>query len=162
MRNPDSLEVSAIALDIADETYDLTAAFPRDQRFELAAQMHRAAISIGSNIYEGCGRPTRKAFVAFLGVALGSASELRFHLRLARRRGFAAEHDIARMEKHLLHLIRKLARLIAANRGHSRIPLQSGRTSRRFASHVDAPDPSANPPSTQPLAPAAAPRPPSV
>ncbi len=76
MQNPDNLQVTRKARELAVETYRCTASFPRDERFGLTAQMRRAAVSIGSNISEGCGRGGNRELVAFLHYALGSASEL--------------------------------------------------------------------------------------
>ena len=56
MQNPDKLRVSGKAEDLALAVYDYTDAFPRDVRYGLTAQMRRAAVSIGSNIFEGCSR----------------------------------------------------------------------------------------------------------
>jgi len=88
MRNPDSLRVSALALELVDGVYDLTSTFPPDERFGLTAQMRRACVSVGSNIYEGCGRDTDKAFAACLAVALSETMELRFQLTFAARRSW--------------------------------------------------------------------------
>ena len=80
MQNPDNLRVSRDAEDLADRIYDFTAAFPRDERFGLTAQMRRAAVSIGSNIFEGCSRQSNKSLVAYLYHAHGSAGELVFQM----------------------------------------------------------------------------------
>jgi four helix bundle protein len=45
--------------------------------------MRRAAVSVGSNIAEGCGRHGDRALVAFLQIAMGSASELEFQTELS-------------------------------------------------------------------------------
>src|SRR5256885_9678627 len=47
--------------ELADRIYDFTAGFPRDERFGLTAQMRRAPVSIGSNIFEGCSRQSNKS-----------------------------------------------------------------------------------------------------
>ena len=47
--------------------------------------MQRAAVSIGSNVSEGCGRSTEPQFLAFLQIAMGSACELDFQIRVAHR-----------------------------------------------------------------------------
>src|SRR5437868_3318093 len=88
MQNPDNLRVSRAAEDLADLVYDFTAAFPIDERFGLRAQMRRAAVSAGSNIYEGCGRQSNKALLPFLYYSHGSAGELAFQTRLTARRKF--------------------------------------------------------------------------
>lgn len=102
---------------IAEMTYAFTRTFPTDQRFVLTAQMQRAAVSIGSNIYEACGRPAGKPFIAFLYYALGSTSELQFQLRLAIHLGYGntsaateLSHEIVRMKQGLSLLIKRQPR----------------------------------------------------
>ncbi|MEO8623565.1 MAG: four helix bundle protein [bacterium] len=85
MRNPYKLRVTETAFSVADLTYRATAQFPSTERFGLVAQMRRAAVSIGSNIAEGCGRCTDAQLVNFLQYSSGSASELEFQARLAMR-----------------------------------------------------------------------------
>lgn len=70
---------------VAEATYRVTREFPPDERWGLVSQMRRAAVSIGSNIAEGCGRSTNPQFVAFLQIAMGSASELEYQARLSLR-----------------------------------------------------------------------------
>ncbi|HEX9704267.1 MAG TPA: four helix bundle protein [Gemmatimonadales bacterium] len=65
------------------EVYRVTRSFPREERYGLTAQMRRAAASVSANIAEGCGRRGRREFAQFLQIALGSASELEYHLLLA-------------------------------------------------------------------------------
>ena len=88
MKNPDKLRVARAAEDLAVLVYDYTAAFPREERYGLAAQLRKTAVSIGSNIFEGCGRLTEPGFRASLGVAHGETSELLFQIRLAIRLSF--------------------------------------------------------------------------
>ncbi|MFT3703974.1 MAG: four helix bundle protein [Agriterribacter sp.] len=49
--------------------------FPKEEKYELASQLQRAALSIPLNISEGCGRYTDKDFAHFLDNALGSLNE---------------------------------------------------------------------------------------
>ncbi|WP_234989096.1 four helix bundle protein [Fibrobacter sp. UWB15] len=71
------------AMNVAVETYRLTSAFPKDEMFGLTSQMRRAAVSIASNIAEGEGRKSRNEFSHFLGIALGSKSELETQIVLS-------------------------------------------------------------------------------
>jgi four helix bundle protein len=52
--------------------------------FGLTSQIRRAAGSIGANLAEGCGRWGEAELARFVQIAMGSASELQNHLRLAR------------------------------------------------------------------------------
>jgi four helix bundle protein len=63
--------------------YAITGTFPKVEQFGLGAQMRRAAISIGANIAEGCGRNGDGELRRFLNIALGSANELRCLLEVA-------------------------------------------------------------------------------
>ncbi len=95
--------------------YRVTRSFPNEELYGLTAQIRRAAVSIGANIAEGCGRRTRPDFARFLQIALGSASELEYHLVLAADLGFLgrAAHDqfaerVIEVKRMLFGFIRKL------------------------------------------------------
>jgi len=68
--------------------YRATAQFPRDERFGLTSQLRRAAVSIATNIVEGCARRTTRDYLHFLNVAFASASETRYRIDLSHRLGF--------------------------------------------------------------------------
>jgi len=76
------------SIQLVTEVYKLTAKFPRSETYGLASQMQRAATSIPSNIAEGRNRGTRKDFVQFLRIALGSATELETQLIIATNLGY--------------------------------------------------------------------------
>jgi four helix bundle protein len=67
--------------------YKCTASFPDNERFGLSAQMRRSATSIPANIAEGCGRRSDNELGRFVRISLGSATELEYHLLLARDLG---------------------------------------------------------------------------
>src|SRR3954467_137693 len=74
MFNFEKLEVWQKAIDFADLVYVDTRSFPNDERFGLTNQMRRAAVSISSNIAEGCSRGSKADFRRFIEIATGSAS----------------------------------------------------------------------------------------
>jgi four helix bundle protein len=82
MQDHRRLEVYQLARELALDVYAIGATLPASERFELARQLRRAAVSTGSNIAEGCGRTTQPELRNFLGTALGSATELEFQLDL--------------------------------------------------------------------------------
>ena len=64
--------------------YRTTAAFPREELYGLTSQLRRAGSSIAANLAEGCGRNGDMEFARFCSMAMGSASELEYHLLLAK------------------------------------------------------------------------------
>ena len=69
---------------LAEQTYSLARGFPAEERYGLARQLRRAAVSIPSNIAEGSAHPTKR-YVHHLRIALGSEAELQTQLQLSVR-----------------------------------------------------------------------------
>ena len=82
------LEVWQRAIELVKETYKLSKKLPKEEIYALSDQMRRAAVSILSNIAEGCGRSGSKDYPHFLSVALGSTYELQTQLILGEELGF--------------------------------------------------------------------------
>jgi four helix bundle protein len=80
---------------LAVELFAVSATFGRPPYFTLRNQMLRAGISDPANLAEGAGRTGDREFRRFVRIALGSASELEYHLLLARDLGLipVATHD---------------------------------------------------------------------
>jgi four helix bundle protein len=114
MRDSSKLRLTSEAEDLAVAVYRATASFPRDERFGLTAQMRRAAVSIGSNVVEGCHRQGNKAFVAFLYHALGSAAELLFQIGLAMKLGMGDDKTLAALASQATDVKKMTSRLIAS------------------------------------------------
>lgn len=76
------------SVDLSVKIYHLTDHFPQREIYALSSQMRRAAVSISSNIAEGRSRHTKKDFIHFLYMALGSAAELETQLLIANRLAF--------------------------------------------------------------------------
>ena len=65
------------------DIYKATANFPREELYGLTNQLRRSCASIPANIAEGCGRNSDADFSRFLQIAMGSATELEYHLLLS-------------------------------------------------------------------------------
>ena len=85
MHNFRDLQVWQLAMQVTEEVYLLLADLPKEERYELASQLRRCAVSVPSNIAEGAGRGSDKEFSHFLNIAMGSAYELETQLLLANR-----------------------------------------------------------------------------
>jgi four helix bundle protein len=82
------LEVWKKSIDLTEKVYIITKGFPDDERYGLTSQLRRAAVSVSSNISEGCGRRTSKDFTGFLHNAFGSIKEIECQLIIANRLGY--------------------------------------------------------------------------
>jgi len=106
------LDVWRLAIDLAQDVYEVSKVFPRDEQFGMTSQMRRAAVSIAGNIAEGAARNGQREFTQFLYIALGSASEMETQLEIARRLGLVAEGDFARLDALLARVAQMLRGLI--------------------------------------------------
>ena len=115
MRDHTKLRAFELADEVALLTYKHTAEFPKHEQFGLTSQMRRAAVSVPSNIVEGCARDSAADYLRFLDIAFGSLGELEYQLSLADRLGFAQgpaelSAKVTEASKVLGSLIRSLRR----------------------------------------------------
>lgn len=98
------------AVDLAQVVYELTSGFPKEEMFSLTSQMRRAAVSIASNIAEGCARKSDKELLNFLSIAVGSLAELETQAIIATRLGYlsgnALQERIVEVRRLLMGLVR--------------------------------------------------------
>jgi four helix bundle protein len=113
MQDPKNLEVTEYAYRIAIGVYRLTATFPDEERYGLTQQMRRAAVSIGSNISEGCGRRGNRELLHSLYTAIAEAKELAFQLRVSDGLDLGSSSERAQLGAELDRLERMLNRLTA-------------------------------------------------
>lgn len=85
MNNYKELKVWQKAVDFTVEIHKLSGYFPNHEQFGLTSQVRRAAYSIPSNIAEGAGRGSKKEFIHFLSIALGSTFEIETQLIIANK-----------------------------------------------------------------------------
>ncbi len=93
--------------------YRGSAGFPSKERFGLTSQLRRACVSIPANIAEGCGRRTDADFARFIDYAMGSASEVEYHLLLAHDLGFLADDPYEPLHAQTTEVKRMLASFLA-------------------------------------------------
>ena len=98
---------------LAELVYDAAASFPPDERYGLASQIKRAAVSVPSCIAEGNAGASTRDYLKFLSMAKGSLAEVQTQLLLATRLGFVDRAavdlalDKARLVSVLLQALRK-------------------------------------------------------
>ncbi len=81
------LEVWRKSHQLAKEIFDLTEVFPRPYLYDLTSQLRRAALSVPTNIAEGCAAGHSKELMQFLNVSKRSVSETQYLLLFASEQG---------------------------------------------------------------------------
>ncbi len=107
-----SLKVWEKAHQLTLEVYEATNKFPKEELYGLTSQIRRACASIPTNIAEGCGRGSNAEFSRFLQIAMGSASELEYHLLLAHDLKFLTEPAYVHLSASTIEVKKMLAALI--------------------------------------------------
>jgi four helix bundle protein len=104
MQDYEKLGVWKMADDLVVEVYQATANFPTEERYGLAAHLRKTALSVPSNIAEGCGRFSNRELNQFLNIASGSNSELEYQIHLACKLAYISseQHDSMRSKTQQL------------------------------------------------------------
>jgi four helix bundle protein len=118
MRDHTQLRAFALADEIVLMIYRETQQFPKEEVYGLASQMRRAALSVPSNIVEGCSRHTEADFLRFLDIAFGSLRELHYQFSVAMRLGYLRDASASTGESLLDEAEKVLASLIRAIRAN--------------------------------------------
>ncbi len=92
--------------------YHATKTFPKQEMYALTSQIRRASASIPANIAEGCGRNGDAELARFCQIAMGSASELEYHLLLARDLRYLNSSDYERIMSEVSEVKRMLTSFI--------------------------------------------------
>lgn len=113
------LQAWKTSMELVTEVYPVTKRFPADERYGLASQMRRAAVSVASNIAEGAARSTRRDFVNFLHTARASLSELDTQFEIGVALGYVQTADRGRIDDLMIKADRMLAGLIKSLRART-------------------------------------------
>ncbi len=122
MRDHKNLRAFELADQIALQAYQLTRSFPKDELYALTSQTRRAAVSVASNIVEGCARTSEAEYVHFLDIAFGSLRELRYQFSLAVRLEYLPRPEYVAFEPQLLEAEKVLSGLIRSLRNRRMSP----------------------------------------
>lgn len=117
MRDHNKLRAFEIANEVVLLIYRITRDFPKEEMYGLTSQIRRAAVSVPSNIVEGCARSSQIEYLRFLEIAFSSLRELHYLYSLAKNLGYLKKHNqfntelkIIENEKVLSALIRSLSK----------------------------------------------------
>jgi four helix bundle protein len=94
------------------DIYEVTKRFPKDEIYGLTSQIRRSGASIPANIAEGCGRNSDADFSRFLQMAMGSATELEYHLLLSHDLGILNDADFENLSKETVEVKQMLTSFI--------------------------------------------------
>lgn len=81
------------SIDLTIKIYELTQDFPKDEIYGIVNQIRRSAVSVPSNIAEGCARQSAKETIQFLYISLGSIAELETQLLIADKLNYIKNSD---------------------------------------------------------------------
>ena len=108
------------AFELSDELvvliYQITKNFPKEELYGLTAQMRRAALSVPSNIVEGCARESQVEYLRFLEIAFGSLRELHYQFSLAKRLRYLDSNNASECEQKLVEMEKVLSALLRSLR----------------------------------------------
>ncbi len=111
MKDVEELEVFKLAHTLVLEIYRVTQRFPQEERFGLVSQMRAAASSVPTNLVEGANRNSTGEYKNFVGIAKGSAGEVRYQLRLAHDLQYLSREEADRLRGEYKRVLQMLERL---------------------------------------------------
>ncbi len=94
MRDFRKLNIWQGGIDIAKEIYKLSLELSNEEKYGLISQIHRASVSVPSNIAEGCSRNSDIEYKRFLEIALGALFELETQLIIIEEIGFCTQERL--------------------------------------------------------------------
>ena len=96
MHNYRELRIWQRSMDFVVKIYEISANFPKEEKFGLTSQLRSCAVSVPSNISEGAGRGTNRQFKRFLEISMGSINEAQTQIELSYRVNYISQevHDI--------------------------------------------------------------------
>lgn len=106
--------------------YKMTQSLPRNEQYGITSQIQRAAVSVPTNIAEGCGKDSDAELGRFFKIAMGSASELEYLLLLAHDLSYLADDQYKQLHADLVE-VRKMLNSFIQRLKANRQPLKANR-----------------------------------
>jgi four helix bundle protein len=121
MRNFRNYDVWTDGVDFSIDIYKMTESFPKKETYALCDQLQRAAVSIPSNIAEGCSRKSVNEFAHFLEFSLGSSYEVETQLEIAVRLGYIDKYQYDNAIEKVQSIEKRVTGLIQTIRPNNNI-----------------------------------------
>ena len=119
MKDFRNLKVWTNAHQFALNIFNSSKSFPKEEQFGITSQIRRAALSIPTNIAEGCGRGSDSDFARFIQIALGSASEVEYQILFCKELSFIDENSYLKFSKDIVEIKKSLTALLKKLRAKS-------------------------------------------
>ena len=113
MRNFREMQIWNEGIVLTLDVYRIVRQLPKEEEYGLKSQLKRAAVSIPSNIAEGCSRHSEKEFKYFLEISLGSAFEIETQFIMAQKLNMISEEDLVKFLQDLHVEQKKINALIS-------------------------------------------------
>ena len=108
------LKIWQLAIQIADELFDIAENLDKKRLYRFVEQLRGAAMSAPNNIAEGSGSSSKKEFIQFLNVARRSTYENANILILLEKRSLVSAEYLAQLLDKLDHLCRQITNFQAS------------------------------------------------
>ncbi len=92
--------------------YKITDKFPAKENYGLTSQIRRAAVSVPTNIAEGCGRTTETELTRFMDISLGSLNEIEYLLLLSMELGYIEKEVYQNLSKEVIEIRKMLTAFV--------------------------------------------------
>ncbi len=112
MTGYENLEVWQKSMVLVTNVYQLVKLLPKEETYALSDQIRRSAVSVPSNIAEGSSRNSKKEFIQFLYISLGSLCELETQLLIAKNVGYISSTE--KMKSEIISIKKMLNALITS------------------------------------------------
>lgn len=115
--NHKELDAWQLSIEFVTKIYTITQDFPKNEFYGLTNQIRRSAISIPSNIAEGCARQSNKETIQFLYISIGSIAEIETQLIIAENLNYIKNSEVlienlVRIRSLLLGMIKYLKKKV--------------------------------------------------
>lgn len=108
MRDFKKYDIWKLSHELTLAIYKISNEFPKEENFNIISQLRRAAVSIPTNISEGCGRESDTEFNRFLTIALGSASETEYLILLSKDLGYINHPTFEKLNSEINRIKQKI------------------------------------------------------